>query len=386
MSDQLALAKVSEFFSKEMVRDRFNDVVGSREAGAYIASVLLEVAQSDALQKCTLPSIYNAALQAATLRLSVNKNTGQAYLVPFKDQCTLIVGYKGLHDMAVRTEKYRYINAGEIYEGETVTPDRISGLVTLKSLGGTRVSDKVIGWLAAFEMYTGYSKTLYMTVEEIHKHAKRYSKSYDNPKSGWQTDTAKMEKKTVLRLLLRRWGYLNPTDAAALDEVESDNGFIEGESRDADPEGSQPNDPETADKQSESTTAKEEQPESKPLNGSVRPYTAETLKTKLAERTTLYPKATVTEKQIGLIAAMIDKAFAGHDDSDLRRHAVQMWLFGAESLKDVTPPLLYAALNDWLKPVKDSGGDYKPDSMAVTEINLVYAQVLKDQGQMPLPL
>ena len=210
------IERVSKFFSDDIVRTKFRDVLGG-SAGSYIASVVLAVANSDKLQKCTPRSIYSAALQAATLRLSVDPSTGQAYLVPFKDKATLIVGYKGLYDLAVRTGKYRYINVGKVYEGEVVAEDRLSGF---HSLSGGKDSDIIIGWIAAFEMNNGYAKTIYMTVDEIHKHAQKYAKAYDLPTSGWKTDTKAMERKTVLRLLLRRWGYLDPTDVGVLEEVE----------------------------------------------------------------------------------------------------------------------------------------------------------------------
>lgn len=218
MSDQTAIQKVNTYFSNDVVRSRFTEVLTERNAGAYIASVLLVVAGSDQLQKCTPQSIYSAALQAATLRLSVDPNTKQAYLVPYGNKATLIVGYKGLHDMAVRTGKYRYINVGPVYEGEGIEEDRYTGW---HKLTGQRLSNDIIGWLGAFEMINGYGHTMYMTVEEIHEHAQKYSKSYHNPKSGWKTDTAKMERKTVLRLLLTNWAELDPTDAALLEVIES---------------------------------------------------------------------------------------------------------------------------------------------------------------------
>ena len=227
MTDQVALAKVTKYFDSEVVRARFREVLGSRDAGAYISSVLLAVAGSNSLQECSLQSIYMSALRAASLRLSVDPSTGQAYLVPFKGDATLIVGYKGLQDMAVRTGKYRYINVGPVYEGEVIEEDRISGF---HRFTGQRKSKKIIGWIAAFELYSGYGKTMYMTVDEVHDHAKKYSKAYNNQSSPWKSDPDKMERKTVLRLLLRRWGYLDPIDAATLDEVEtaSNGEVIEG--------------------------------------------------------------------------------------------------------------------------------------------------------------
>jgi hypothetical protein len=123
-----------------------------------------------------------------------------------------------------------------------------------------------------------------------------------------------------------------------------------------------------------------------PLNGSPRPYQPEQLRAKLAERAQRFANAKITEKQRNLVAMLLSKAFAGHDDSDLARHAVQMYLWGVESLKDVSNPAIYVALEDWLKPVKDSGGDYNPDPMAAREIGLVYTAAIKEQGQMELPI
>lgn len=220
--EEKAITKITNYMESAVVQARFAKIMGERGASNYIASVLIAVADSYQLQKCSPVSIYTSALRAATLRLSVDPGTGQAYLVPFQGKATLIVGYKGLHDLAVRTNRYRYINVSEIYEGQEVTQDQISGF---HRLGGSRSGNKVIGWIAAFEMlprFGGYAKTMYMTVEEIHEHGKRYSKSYNNNDSPWQKEAAKMERKTVLRLLLRRWGYIDPADVQTLDELDND--------------------------------------------------------------------------------------------------------------------------------------------------------------------
>jgi recombination protein RecT len=212
MTEQTSIQKVSNYLHSDEVKLRFADVVGDRNAGAYISSVLLAVASSKDLQKCTIASIYISGMRAASLRLSVDPGAKQAYMVPFKDTATLIVGYKGLYDMAVRTGKYRYINVGAVYEGQTITPDAISGLITHKSIGGSIKSKVIIGWLGAFEMRDGFAHTLYMTREECQAHGKKYSKSYDYGSSLWKSEPEKMEQKTVLRMLLSHWGYLDPVD------------------------------------------------------------------------------------------------------------------------------------------------------------------------------
>lgn len=233
---ELAIQKLSRFLDAEIVKARFAEVVGDRNTGAYISSVMVAVKDSKYLLACSPQSIYTSALRAATLRLSVDPALGQAYLVPFKGQATLIVGYKGLYDMAVRTGKYRYINVSPIYEGQVVEENQITGFHSISgSIKGYRQPEEIIGWIGAFEMNpergqsTGFGKTLYMTVEEIHRHAKEYSAGYDDPKSSWKKETKKMERKTVLRLLIRKWGYLDPADAHALEETEAETIDVEAQ-------------------------------------------------------------------------------------------------------------------------------------------------------------
>ncbi len=222
VQEEKGLTRITNYLESSVVKARFAQIMGEKGASNYIASVLIAVADSYQLQKCNPASIYTNALRAATLRLSVDPGVGQAYLVPFGNRATLIVGYKGLHDMAVRTNRYRYINVSPIYEGQEITEDQISGF---HKIGGARNGNKIIGWIAAFEMlprFGGYAKTMYMTVEEIHEHGKRYSKSYNKQDSPWQTEPEKMERKTVLRLLLRRWGYIDPADVKELEELENE--------------------------------------------------------------------------------------------------------------------------------------------------------------------
>lgn len=222
-TDDKALTKITNYLDAQPIQKRFAEIMGERGAKSYVASVLIAVAESQSLQRCAPDSIYISALRAATLRLSVDASNGQAYLVPFKGRATLIVGYKGLHDMAVRTNRYRYINVAPIHQGQAVTENPYTGWHKIE-IDESLWWDKevVIGWLGAFEMLNGYAHTLYMTVKEIHEHAKQYSKSYEDVNGAWTKEPRKMERKTVLRLLLRRWGFLDPADVQQLNSIEED--------------------------------------------------------------------------------------------------------------------------------------------------------------------
>lgn len=210
-----AVVAFRKFAKQDAILERFADVLGERSARAYVGSVILAVANSEHLQACTHVSIITAALQAASLRLSCDPQMKQAYLVPFKGRAVLIVGYKGLQDMAIRTGQYRSIHVHRL-EHQRVEFDPLTGAARLETILG----DKQPGYVASFQMVNGFAKSVYMTVEEIHDHAKQYSAGYARKDGAWQTNPEAMERKTVLRRLLSQWGYLDPADAATLHEIE----------------------------------------------------------------------------------------------------------------------------------------------------------------------
>jgi len=78
----------------------------------------------------------------------------------------------------------------------------------------------------------GFSKTLYMTKEEIISHAKKYSKSYGYSTSAWQTEFDAMAKKTVIRNLLSHYGYLSVEMVGAIDnDIQADTEYRDQEVR-----------------------------------------------------------------------------------------------------------------------------------------------------------
>lgn len=210
----------------------FAQVLGSkREAQGFIASVMIAVGSSKDLMECQPASIWSCALRSAALRLSVDPALGQAHLVPFNDKkkgliATFIPGYRGIETLALRTSKYRFIHTSEIYEGQAIEEDQLTGKIKIV---GQRTGNTVIGYCNYFEYFDGFSHAVYMTVEQIHAFGKRYAKSYDNPYGKWQTDFPSMAKKTVLKQNLTHNGSLSTQDAAILEADEADKLELDGE-------------------------------------------------------------------------------------------------------------------------------------------------------------
>ena len=214
------------------VEEQFQNTL-KENTGAFIASIIDLYNGDKSLQECEPKQVVMEALKAATLKLPVNKSLGFAYIVPYKTKNGMIatcqIGYKGYIQLAMRTGKYRIINADMVYEGELKTVDKLTGEIDFT---GEKQSDEVVGYFAHIEMVNGFAKTLYMTKEEIITHAKKYSKSYGYSSSAWQTEFDAMAKKTVIRNLLSHYGYLSVEMVGAIDsDIQADTQYRDQEVR-----------------------------------------------------------------------------------------------------------------------------------------------------------
>lgn len=66
-----------------------------------------------------------------------------------------------------------------------------------------KTSDKVIGYMAYMETVEGFEKTLYMTVDEVKAHAKKFSKTFQKGGGIWVENFDAM--KTILKQLLSKY-------------------------------------------------------------------------------------------------------------------------------------------------------------------------------------
>ena len=203
-----------EVLRSNIVKKRFEDMLGEN-SGSFISSILTIVNNNSRLRECNAASILSAASTAAALKLPITPSLGFAHIVPYKTkngyQAVFQIGWKGLVQLAMRSNQYRKIHAGKVCEGQIKEVDFITG----DPIRGEKISDKVVGYAAYFELINGFNKTLYMTVEDLKEHAKKYSQSYaydvkNNARTSvWSTNFDAMAKKTVLKLLISKFGIMN---------------------------------------------------------------------------------------------------------------------------------------------------------------------------------
>ncbi|MCK9597470.1 MAG: recombinase RecT [Sphaerochaeta sp.] len=221
---QSALEPLKKALSAESVREQFNNAL-KENSGSFVASIIDLVGSDRNLQQCEPGLVIMECLKAATLKLPINKQLGQAWVVPYKrgkDGPSIPqfqIGYKGYIQLAMRTGQYKSLNAGTIFEGIEVNEDLLTGKITLT---GKAKSEKIQGYFSFMELTNGFQKTVYMSAAEVLAHAKRFSRSYGASGSAWSSDFDAMAIKTVLLKLLRTYGVLSIEMAKVLSSNDED--------------------------------------------------------------------------------------------------------------------------------------------------------------------
>lgn len=208
--------KLKTILNEDSVQQQFKNAM-KENSGAFVASIIDLYGSDTYLQQCDPKTVVMECLKAATLRLPINKQLGFAWVVPYKSKGQQIpqfqLGYKGYIQLAMRTGQYKYLNAGSVPEGMKIKNNILSGQIEFL---GEPTSAKAQGYFAYMELINGFTKTVYMTTEEVLAHAKRYSKSFSRDTSAWQSNFDEMAQKTVIRKLLSHYGFLSTDMATAL--------------------------------------------------------------------------------------------------------------------------------------------------------------------------
>ena len=203
-------------------KNKFNEMLGKKAAG-FISSIIAVANNNKLLAKAEPSTVIGAAAQAAMLDLPINQSLGFAYIVPYKGAAQFQLGYKGYIQLAQRSGQYVDIGAKTVYEGELEYENRLLD----KFKFGERTGDKVIGYLAYFRLTNGFEKMLFMELDEMIAHAKKYSKSYSGGTEKWGlAEFDVMAEKTVLKRLLSKYGPLSIESIQMSQALSNDGGVI----------------------------------------------------------------------------------------------------------------------------------------------------------------
>lgn len=175
-------------------------------AERFTRMTLSAISVNPKLGLCTPKSFLGAMMSAAQLGLEPNTPLGQAYLIPYKnkgvDEVQFQIGYKGLIDLAYRSGEVELVQAQMVYANDKfeccygLEPK----LVHVPADGERGEAVKVY---AMFKTKSGGYGFEVMSIDDVKKHAKRFSQSYSSSYSPWTTNFEEMAKKTVLKKVLK---------------------------------------------------------------------------------------------------------------------------------------------------------------------------------------
>lgn len=171
------------------------------------------------LAQCSPGSFLGSVITAAQLGLEVNTPLGHAYLIPYKGECTLQLGYQGMMDLARRSGMVSAIYAYDVREGDVfsyqlgLNPD----VKHVPSDDEGREMKKLTHVYAVAKLKDGEPVFTVLTRAQVDQFRKRSRAASDGP---WVTDYTAMALKTAIRRLFT-WlpKSAEMATAATIDEV-----------------------------------------------------------------------------------------------------------------------------------------------------------------------
>lgn len=173
----------------------------------FIRVLLTAAMRTPLLLECTQESLFKCVLDCAAAGLEIDGR--RAHLIPFRNndkrtvEATLIIDYKGLVELAMRSGTVSSIHADTVCDKDFFEAD--TGRVTHK-VNYREPRGKAYAAYCIIRFRDGGDKTEVMDREEIESVRERSKAKNAGP---WKTDPGEMWKKTVARRALK-WVSLSP--------------------------------------------------------------------------------------------------------------------------------------------------------------------------------
>lgn len=144
--------------------------------------------------------------------LGIEPDGRRAHLIPYKDVVTLIVDYKGIAELVMRSGLVSKIHADKVCDNDKF--DYNKGVIERHAIDFKKSRGNAYAYYAEVTFKDGMVKAEVMQTEEIEAIRRRSKASGSGP---WVTDFDEMAKKTVFKRL-SKWLPLTPEIRDAIDK------------------------------------------------------------------------------------------------------------------------------------------------------------------------
>lgn len=201
----------------------------------FIRIAITALQRTPKLAQCTEASFFKCLLDLSAFGLEPDGR--RAHLIPFENrnagtvECTLIVDWKGLAELAMRSGVISYLHADVVRFGDIIdysAGELRSHIPHFLRFDKDRPEDEgeIFAVYAIARLKDGATQCVILSKKEVEAIRKRSRSGGSGP---WQTDWNEMAKKTVFRRL-SKW---LPLTAEARDAVEADDDVIDIPGKDA---------------------------------------------------------------------------------------------------------------------------------------------------------
>ena len=178
----------------------------------FLRVALTALLKTPKLATCTPESVTQCLLSCSQMGLEPDGR--RAHLIPYGNACTLIVDYKGIVELAMRSGLVANLHADTVCENDAFDYDR--GELKIHKIDFRKPRGEVYAVYALARLKDGSEKCEVMTKDEVESIRKRSRAGTSGP---WVTDWNEMAKKTAFRRL-SKWLPLSPEfrDAVEADD------------------------------------------------------------------------------------------------------------------------------------------------------------------------
>lgn len=175
----------------------------------FVRIALTAMTKTPKLADCKQSSVFSCLLQLSQYGLEPDGR--RAHLIPYGDTCTLIIDWKGLAELAMRSGLVSSLHADVVRDGDLFEYNA-GNLVSHVPHFLRRDADKPADAGAIFAVYAvakfkdGSSKADVLSIDEVKAVQARSKSGRSGP---WVTDFNEMAKKTAFRRL-SKWLPLSP--------------------------------------------------------------------------------------------------------------------------------------------------------------------------------
>lgn len=222
---------IFEILDSNEFKERLSSVMlEPRKIERFLALAKTDLRNNPRVASCEIKSLCGAIVQAGQFGLEIGGIQGHAYLTPKKtkdkitqqyiDSCQLIIGYKGMISLGVRSGKLLSLEVQKVCKNDYFKRRHGDNKGLEHEPNDKEERGDIIGYYAYAHLVNHDKVFEYMSLKEIDELKKEAGVLLTDPRSPWVKFPEAMCKKTVIRQLFKFQSLSPELDKAiGLDEM-----------------------------------------------------------------------------------------------------------------------------------------------------------------------